>query len=304
MHIDEIKTYMFHYIRDSKSNELSFLNSFNAANFFSFVDKNQKNILSQKCIENLLNQSDDLNTERKILLTFDDGLKDHYKEAYRVLKFFNLSGIFFINTKNIIFGEMDTVHKMHFLYGKLGWEKLVQIIINECRNKKIKIEDYYDEEMAKNSYPLDEEEVSKIKYAINYKLNSKIRDELVNSIFNNFSDNFKEKDFYLSKDDISEMSKNGMIFGFHGHEHVPFSSLDSSQLYQSLLNQKIFFEDMGIENYGVLSFPYGDISSYNKNNINVLNKFGLNLAFIADQHNTKKHSFKILKRTDCAAIKL
>lgn len=302
MHIEKIKTYMFHYIRDSKNNELSYLNSFNSEKFFSFVDKNKNNILSQKCIKNLLSSGDEINTKRKILLTFDDGLKDHFNEAYRILKSFNLSGIFFINTKNIIFGEMDTVHKMHFLYGKIGWKKLVEIIIGECRNKKIKIEDYYDEEIAAQSYPLDDREVAVIKYAINYKLQAKIRDELVNSIFYDYRGDFEEKNFYLSKNDINEMSSNGMIFGFHGHEHIPFSSLNKYQLHQSLLNQKIFFEDMDIKNYGVLSFPYGDISSYNHNNINVLTKFGLNLAFIADQHNVNNHSLKILKRIDCAAI--
>jgi hypothetical protein len=60
------------------------------------------------------------------LLTFDDGVCDHYLHAFRVLRSRNLSGLFFIldrsNEEGLILG-----HKIHFLLAKLGVDGLREV---------------------------------------------------------------------------------------------------------------------------------------------------------------------------------
>src|SRR5688572_14767681 len=65
------------------------------------------------------------------LLTFDDGICDHYINAFRILRDRKLSGLFFALDRSNTNG-MILAHKIHFLLARLGlpglhgaiWEKL------------------------------------------------------------------------------------------------------------------------------------------------------------------------------------
>ena len=65
------------------------------------------------------------------LLTFDDGVCDHYLNVFRILHERNLSGLFFVLDRRESEG-LVLAHKIHFLLAKLGlpglreaiWEKL------------------------------------------------------------------------------------------------------------------------------------------------------------------------------------
>ena len=115
---------MYHYIRkfNKETKNLNFLhhNSFiKQLNFFkkkySFynLDDNFKNINSDN---------------NKILLTFDDGLKEHLLIA-KILKKKNIKGIFFISSKPLISKDFLTVHKIHLILAKFNEKQLEQLFI-------------------------------------------------------------------------------------------------------------------------------------------------------------------------------
>ena len=54
------------------------------------------------------------------LLTFDDGVRDHYLNAFRVLRNHKLSGLFFILDRSKEHG-LVLGHKIHFLLAQLGF---------------------------------------------------------------------------------------------------------------------------------------------------------------------------------------
>ena len=115
---------MYHYIRkfNKETKNLNFLhhNSFiKQLNFFkkkySFykLEDSLKNINSGK---------------KKILLTFDDGLKEHLHIA-KMLKKKNIKGIFFISSKPLISKDFLTVHKIHLILAKFNKKQLEQLFI-------------------------------------------------------------------------------------------------------------------------------------------------------------------------------
>ena len=53
------------------------------------------------------------------LLTFDDGVRDHYINVYRILRDRNLSGLFFVLDRSNGAG-LTLAHKIHFLLAKQG----------------------------------------------------------------------------------------------------------------------------------------------------------------------------------------
>ena len=246
-----LKTYMFHYLRNSQTNSLKNLHYFDSDKFFNFVKKYKDKILTKNNIETLIHSENKTLLDRNILLTFDDGLKDHFDEAYKTLNNFGLSGIFFINSNSIMTRQMDDVHKIHFLYGSIGWQMLSNIFSQTAAEFSISLEDYYDYENAYSSYPLDNKNIALVKYAINYKLEADLKKKIIDTIFSNFSENYIQSSFYLSKEEIAEMDRNDMVFGYHGHEHIPFASLNKVEqllflleiyfVYVSLQTNNIFF---------------------------------------------------------------
>lgn len=73
------------------------------------------------------------------------------------------------------------------------------------------------------------------------------------------------KDDFLSRDNISEMSSNGMIFGSHSHTHIPLTKLSLRQLKYELSKSKAILEDLLHKEIDILSYPFGDFNVFVQN---------------------------------------
>ena len=65
----------------------------------------------------------------KIILTFDDGLIDHYKFVYPILKEMKLWGVFYIPTAQFTDKKILPVHLIHLLCGSIQPKKLINQLI-------------------------------------------------------------------------------------------------------------------------------------------------------------------------------
>lgn len=296
------ETVMFHYVRPNNDRDLPYLNSFDLDTFSNYVKQNKAKIFTQDDILSLSNDKCSKEITKTILLTFDDGLADHYRYVYSILKQYGVSGIFFINSKNIADGMMDSVHKLHYLYGRLGWARLVPIIQNLAVSKKIDLSRYYTIQLATEAYELDEIEVACIKYALNHSMEQEARESFIDEVFNANFPMLDQASFYLSGANIQEMTLHGMVFGYHGHEHLPFASLTSEEVIKSISMQNKLFDQLSLERPSVLSFPYGDKSSYSISNLETLSLCGISYAFSSDNFSIAGLSVRMLPRKDCTEI--
>ena len=116
---------------------------------------------------------------KKVLLTFDDGLKHHYEIA-KILKKKKILGIFFICTKPLIDKIVLPVHKTHIILSSVKSSTALSylnkmILINRIiLNNKFKIR-------FKNAYSHQNDEVSKkiFKKMINYLINNEDKNILL-----------------------------------------------------------------------------------------------------------------------------
>ena len=77
------KVIMFHYVRLEKTNNLNFLNYFSLEKFSDFLDKEivRLKLISQEAyLDSIINEKGI--PENAFLLSFDDGLYDHYDLVY------------------------------------------------------------------------------------------------------------------------------------------------------------------------------------------------------------------------------
>ena len=87
-------------------------------------------------VKNILSRLKHL-SQNGVVLTFDDGLKDHYNFVYPELKRRGLWGIFYIPTGQYKNKKILDVHRIHLLKGKLGSTKVLKKVLDKFEEMKL-----------------------------------------------------------------------------------------------------------------------------------------------------------------------
>ncbi len=288
---------MYHYIRNK--NKLF--------PYYNFLEK--KNYVNQ--IKNfskigLINSYDELfHFNKKYLLTFDDGFKDHIYAA-EILKKYNGIGIFFIPTSPLKNNIILDVHKTHLILGKITGKEALDELYKYL--KKNKIQNYYNEnEKSKFSSAykkhIDEMYKKDFKKIMNYYGNLSLKHKILNYLLKKFEINISPKDYYLNKKEIKYLSSLGMIIGSHTESHTLLSRLSYEKQFKEIKNSKIFLEKIINKSIDLFCYPYGGNISYNQNTLKILKKLKFKLAYSVENKNITNKDFYDrpyeLPRYDC-----
>ena len=268
-----MKCIMYHYVRNHNK-EFPFYNIIPKKKFINQLEKFSK-IGLVKNYEELLTPS------KKILLTFDDGFKDHIFTA-ELLRKKNATGLFFIPTLPYKNKDLLDVHKTHLIKGKIKG-KLILEELNKYLIKN-KINNFFNRREEKkffNSYKgqNDDTHTKHFKKIMNYFGDLKIKHKILNHLLNVFEINIKAKNYYLSKKEIKYISAMGMIIGSHAESHTLLSRLNYQKQYSEIKRSKIFLENIIKKKINSFCYPYGGKNSYNKNTIKVLKKLKFKIGY-------------------------
>ena len=267
-----MKAIMFHYIR-SYSRKFPYFNFYNKKKFINQISKHKNKIIK--------NKKEVLEFNNQILLTFDDGLKDHYFAAQE-LKKRNLIGVFFIPTMPYKSRDLLDVHKAHLILAKVGGKKALAELENFIKKKRIK-----------KFINIEEKKIFKARYSQ--------QDDLLE--VKKFNITANTRNFYLTKKEIKEMSKMGMIIGSHGESHTLLSRLSYKKQYDELSKSKKMLEKITKDECDFFCFPYGRKNSYNNNTLKILKILNYKFAYSVEYRNIKKKDFQNnpfeMPRFDC-----
>ena len=292
---------MYHYIRkyDKKIKNLNFLHQ---NSFLKQLDYFNKNFKFYKLSENI-EQLD--NNKKKILLTFDDGLKEHLQVA-KWLEKKNIKGIFFVPSKPLVTKDFLTVHKIHLILAMLKKNKLKELFF------KFKIEEYLkkkdfgvfliQKKLLKKIKNLKKrnEVYPKIQLNIISQKKPKIIDDLFNYCFSKEKQKSMFKKFYLNKKDILKIKKMGMEIGSHGHSHKVLSLLNKREQIADIKKSLKILSNITKTPIKIFCYPYGGKKVYNKNTINILKKLSIVYAFSVESRIFKKKDSSLeIPRFDC-----
>lgn len=297
---------MYHYVRPIKQSNYPEIKGLELDEFVRQIDyfKNNFNFIT---VQQLLNciYSDNAVPEKSILLTFDDGLKDHCSHVFPILKKNKIQGLFFPPAQPIEEHTVLDVHKIHFiLASSTDKQKIVKEIfslINEHRKEYgLKSPESYFSDLVVASR-FDTKEVIFIKRILQRDLPIKLRSKLTNYLFEKFVTNDEEsfsKELYLSFDEISEMRESNMYFGSHGYSHEWLSYLLENQLRTEIRKSLDFYYKINksMDNL-IMCHPYGN---YSDKTIEELKKEGFKAGLtteVGDAVLTKSNAFT-LKRYD------
>ncbi len=252
---------MYHYVRPQPTPQLPFFRAMDLKRFEKQVEALGKE-WSFLSLDNYLEGiwGDKRLPEKSCVLTFDDGVRDHYDHVFPVLKRKGISGAFFISSRTISDSYLLDVHIVQHLVARLEppdlfhrLEAAVQHAMPEGESWLASV-DHVQADHIYHYEPLPE--VRRAKYIMNFALPNEHRRSVVLLMFREVFGPEQEfaKGLYLTPDQLKEMAMNGMVIGSHGHEHRPMSACDEGLKQRELSLSKKFLQ--GWIGHGVNSFCY------------------------------------------------
>lgn len=194
------------------------------------------------------------------LLTFDDGVLDHYINVFRILQSRKISGLFFAMSR----GENEGLtlpHKIHFLLAKLGltglrdaiWEKLDSV----QRERFTEAEKKY---LSKYPPVSLDKRINLLKAVLQRDLSTEV-DPILGNLLEEYIGSEKEtaRNYYLSSEQINEMTEGGMHFGGHTHGHPWFDWIDSEARNAEIKASAGWLEKVETGPWA-FAYPYGGLS--------------------------------------------
>jgi len=300
----ELIIYMYHYVRDAEKTEFPKMHAISAGDFKEHVKKIQKEheIISLLDVLSAIDGKSAL-PPKSCVLSFDDGLKDHYENVFPVLKERGLSGAFFPMTATLE-GMVPDVNKLQFLLAKAGTGLLVTEFNIFLKSQPPDIRGKYeikDNEKIGSRYRFDDVLTANLK-AIMQMLPQEVKSLFLNKIFKKFLGDEKSltKKLYLSEEEIREMGEAGMVIGSHTHTHPRLDQLSAEDAELELKKSKDILEIVVNKPINIISYPYG---SYNDETLVILQKLGYAMALGTETGiNEEKMNRWALKRLNANSI--
>lgn len=198
------------------------------------------------------------------LLTFDDGVVDHYRVVLPVLAERRIQGVFFLATA-CQDGRVATVHQNHMLLGTLGFAQYRAACLDRIASLAPGLSFDVDRAAARRTYRWDDEETAAFKYLLNFALPPELCAGALQALFlEHIGDEAAvAREFYLSWSQARAMQAAGMAMGGHSHRHVVLARLDEDQQADDIATCAQLLRSMlAPQSVWPFSYPYGGPHSF------------------------------------------
>jgi peptidoglycan/xylan/chitin deacetylase (PgdA/CDA1 family) len=225
-----------------------------------------------------------------LLLTFDDGLSDHYTAA-KILAKHGIKAIFFIPTC-ILKDELPANPIIiHYCIAKFGLSIFLNFLKSSLEKNLKDFNNYFNKfSYVEGNY---NEVIQKIKYFFKYELNDKLSRIILLEIYENmFHDKFPNamEIMHLTKNQVCEMIEMGHSIGTHTHSHISVgaSNLADDELNFEIIQPKNYLESIFKIKSDFMSYPFGKTIDCLSSKELIIKTDSYKLAFTVDEVLNKK----------------
>ncbi len=222
-----------------------------------------------------------------LLLTFDDGYRDHVETVCPLLLDARMTGAFYPIVDAVLHGQVLGVNKLHFVLAlapdTAGVVEAVERLI------------LADPEAAslpplaelrashRHATRLDDADVIYVKRLIQMALPVPMRKRISDALFREFVTRDEAgfaSELYASADELRALAAAGMHVGCHGASHPWMSRLDRAAQAEEVEQSLRLLDHLGVPRTDfTFCYPYGD---YDATSLDVLGAAGCAAAFTAE----------------------
>jgi peptidoglycan/xylan/chitin deacetylase (PgdA/CDA1 family) len=195
------------------------------------------------------------------LLTFDDGLIEHYHEVLPVLERHGLKAIFAPIGQPYLFGTVPFVQKNQFVRGRVGQDALPELYIAKARHvaPEVPVRDWIENAPVIN-YNVGSPLYLRYKYATNRLIPWSVCVRVMDALFSDLigeEDGFIEEQ-YLSRKQIQDIRKMGHTVAAHTIHHPSLPRMGYEDQRREILESLEWIGELLGERPEWLDYPYGD----------------------------------------------
>lgn len=250
---------MYHYVRDTEGTKFSGLYSRKLSQFDFQLDylKSSFHVGALDSLEQSLDST--------AVLTFDDGLKDHYRIAFPTLQKKNMRAAFFVSSMPLLKSVVLDVHKIQLLLGSQSHERLFELLASELGPLRLR---EYEESGAilTDTSRFDNRRTILFKRLLQRDLETPLRSEILHKIFIHFFAGDEQqisKELYMSLSELREMKAAGMVIGNHTLNHHWLGYIDIAEAKREILECENLLIQEGLmdKEFKTIAYPYGNSTS-------------------------------------------
>lgn len=269
-------TVMFHYVRPSFSG--SGISGMTVAEFNDLIVRlapvvefiNPADLLSDAA--ELVSEPE---SRPKVLMSFDDGLRDHYEFVAPVLEKHGVHGLFFVNSDQYEHDCALLIHRWHAIR-----EAVPDLVDNPVFAKLIRGTE--TESDIRRAVRWDDGVMAAFKYSFNYLMNERQKRVVVEALESGLSVSPPGvHEVYMSRAELEDLVKRGHQVCSHSHTHACLSLLDENDLNRDIESSIDFIQSLGGD-ARLFAYPFGKSESFNVRVQEVLGRFGIRLAFSSE----------------------
>jgi peptidoglycan/xylan/chitin deacetylase (PgdA/CDA1 family) len=276
-----LRVVSYHYVRDLSRSRFPRLLACSIADFRAQLRELEATCEMATLESALAFMDGDYRPARDLcLLTFDDGLRDHYDEVFPLLHERGIQGVFFLTTA-CLQGELNAVHQIHFLMAHLGLGEYRRRVLDALaleHQPPIAV----DGARARATYRWDTAEAAEFKYLMNFVLPDAVKQVVIGRIFTEVLGNPSEfaRELYLDWSEAATMQSEQMVAGGHTHTHRLLASLSPQEQRNELYTcTRLLRERLPDQTLWPFSFPYGKLDSFNDTTVDLLKGLDYHCAF-------------------------
>ncbi len=299
-----MKAIMYHYVREDVP-ELPHFNHLHVEDFrkqLDFFETEFGFVRKEDFLAGLASGT----SPQGVVLTFDDGLADHYEYVFPELASRGLWGVFYVTCG--VYRDIDLldVHRTHILLGAHGGIRVLDalskhvdesMLVNKHR-KAFQEETYREHD--------DAEATKEAKRILNYFSSPQERSKVLGTLVAELGmpEAARPESYYMTPEQLRQMHHGGMIIGSHAMTHSVMSTLSadtqSQEIHESFSILEHAIGGMDVKTY---CHPYGRAHSYNADTIRLLNEARCHFSFDVNSRDIESHDLlegvQTLPRYNC-----
>ena len=240
------------------------------------------------------------------ILTFDDGLIDHYEWVFPELQRRDLWGLFFV--PGPIGETLLPVHRIHSMLGSADPEKLADALSDVIHELDIPKERRDEFRRAYAQYD-SKESTRWFKRTLNYLVPYDQLPEIFDKLEDHVSgvDRINPSEYYMTRSQLRELADAGMLLGGHTVTHPVLSRLSTGSQREEILRSLEFVQDIAAPPVRTFAYPYGGTEVFSETTIELLDDADCDAAFTTEPGDISPDDLQTnpltLRRRDCNEFK-
>jgi peptidoglycan/xylan/chitin deacetylase (PgdA/CDA1 family) len=268
---------MYHFVRDLRHSKYPDIKGLSIEGFRGQIEyvRRHYSVIGVTDLLAALGSPDQPLPPRALLLTFDDGYRDHFDNVLPVLAENGLTGCFFPPAKAVTEHEVLDVNKIHFILAvvpdKTRIVSSLFALLDEARGEyPLRDREDYCRQLA-HPGRFDTAEVILIKRLLQRELPEVVRKRITGELFKQYVTEDEaafSEELYLGISELRAMREAGMWIGSHGYDHYWLDTLDKQSQEREIDLSLAFLRSVGSDiGRWVIGYPYG---AYNDSLLSIL----------------------------------